>query len=117
MENVNPLKTTPNQAIIATGIPSSSPDRTCLVISIFLRDQASIGLTSSLQDPSPYGDLTTQSCNSFHLGKDRKTLQRYLDVPTKSWRISIRSMDSFQGLTPKSPSLWHRSLASNPNFL
>ncbi|GKC36459.1 MAK10-like protein [Tanacetum coccineum] len=49
--------------------------------------------------------------------KNRKTPQRYLDVPTTSWRISIRSMDSFQGLTPKSPSSWHRSLASNPNFL
>ncbi|GJS65587.1 hypothetical protein Tco_0680151 [Tanacetum coccineum] len=43
--------------------------------------------------------------------KDRKTLQRYPDVPTTSWRISIRSMDSFQGLTPKSPSSWHRPLA------
>ncbi|GKA35318.1 hypothetical protein Tco_0721809 [Tanacetum coccineum] len=32
------------------------------------------------------------------------TLQRYPDVPTTSWRISIRSMDSFQGLTSKSPS-------------
>ncbi|GKF27383.1 hypothetical protein Tco_0083277, partial [Tanacetum coccineum] len=28
-----------------------------------------------------------------------------------SWRISIKSMDSFQGLTPKSPSSWHRPLA------
>ncbi|GJW97115.1 hypothetical protein Tco_0178923 [Tanacetum coccineum] len=42
----------------------------------------------------------------------RKTPQRYPDVPTTSWRISIRSMDSFQGLTPKSPSSWHRPLAS-----
>ncbi|GKB91780.1 hypothetical protein Tco_0964052 [Tanacetum coccineum] len=33
--------------------------------------------------------------------------------PTTSWRISIRSMDSFQGLTPKSPSSWHRPLAPN----
>ncbi|GKF08197.1 hypothetical protein Tco_0042421 [Tanacetum coccineum] len=38
---------------------------------------------------------------------DRKTPQRYPDVPTTSWRISSRSMDSFQGLTMKSPSLWH----------
>ncbi|GKC45474.1 hypothetical protein Tco_1063196 [Tanacetum coccineum] len=43
--------------------------------------------------------------------KDRKTSQRYPDVSTTSWRISIRSMDSFQGLTPKSPSSWHRPLA------
>ncbi|GJQ94933.1 zinc finger, CCHC-type containing protein [Tanacetum coccineum] len=27
-----------------------------------------------------------------------------------------RSMDSFQGLTTKSPSSWHRSLASDLNF-
>ncbi|GKD31476.1 hypothetical protein Tco_1242254 [Tanacetum coccineum] len=50
-------------------------------------------------------------CSILSIGKERKTLQRYLDVPTTSWRISIRSMDSFQGLTPKSPSSWHRSLA------
>ncbi|GKB91696.1 hypothetical protein Tco_0963968, partial [Tanacetum coccineum] len=35
--------------------------------------------------------------------KDRKTPQRYLDVPTTSRRISLRSMDSFQGLTKKVP--------------
>nr|GEU87386.1 hypothetical protein [Tanacetum cinerariifolium] len=33
--------------------------------------------------------------------KDCKTLQGYPDVPTTSKRISLRSMDSFQGLTPK----------------
>ncbi|GJX92409.1 hypothetical protein Tco_0345735 [Tanacetum coccineum] len=48
---------------------------------------------------------------------DCKTSQRYPDVLTTSWRISIRSMDSFQGLTPKSPSSWHRSLAPSPNLL
>ncbi|GJS57942.1 hypothetical protein Tco_0652726 [Tanacetum coccineum] len=53
--------------------------------------------------PIPYSILST--------GKDRKTLQRYPDVPTTSWRIFIRSMDSFQGLTPKSPSTWNRPLA------
>ncbi|GJS36255.1 hypothetical protein Tco_0534637 [Tanacetum coccineum] len=51
-------------------------------------------------------------CLILSTGKDRKTLQRYPDVPTTPWRIFIRSMDSFQGLTPKSPSLWHRPLAS-----
>ncbi|GJU97359.1 hypothetical protein Tco_1326630 [Tanacetum coccineum] len=30
--------------------------------------------------------------------------------------ISVRSIDSFQGLTPKSPSTWHRSLAPSPIF-
>ncbi|GKE72205.1 hypothetical protein Tco_1534246 [Tanacetum coccineum] len=49
-------------------------------------------------------------------GKDRKTPQRYPHVPTTSWRIFIRSMDSFQGLTPKSPSSWHRPLAPIPDF-
>ncbi|GJS94250.1 hypothetical protein Tco_0801218 [Tanacetum coccineum] len=38
---------------------------------------------------------------------DCKTSQRYPDVPTTSWKISLRSMDSFQGLTTKSPSSWH----------
>ncbi|GJS38840.1 hypothetical protein Tco_0563883 [Tanacetum coccineum] len=42
--------------------------------------------------------------------KDRKTPQRYPGVPTTSWRISIRFMDSFQVLTPKIPSSWHRCL-------
>ncbi|GKC53696.1 MAK10-like protein [Tanacetum coccineum] len=43
-------------------------------------------------------------CSILSTGKDRITLQRYPDVPTTSWRISIRSIDSFQGLTLKSPS-------------
>ncbi|GJT62961.1 hypothetical protein Tco_1006494 [Tanacetum coccineum] len=47
---------------------------------------------------------------------DRKSSQRYPNVSTTSWRIFIRSMDSFQGLTPKSPSSWHRSLAPSLNF-
>ncbi|GJV46488.1 MAK10-like protein [Tanacetum coccineum] len=33
-------------------------------------------------------------CSILSTGKDRKTPQRYPDVPTTSWRISIRSMDS-----------------------
>nr|GEV49302.1 hypothetical protein [Tanacetum cinerariifolium] len=33
--------------------------------------------------------------------KDRKTPQRHPDVPTTSWRISIRSINSLQGLTPE----------------
>nr|GEU86619.1 hypothetical protein [Tanacetum cinerariifolium] len=43
--------------------------------------------------PMPYLILSIE--------KDCKTPQRYLDVPTTSWRISIRSMYSVQGLTPK----------------
>ncbi|GJS26188.1 hypothetical protein Tco_0486808 [Tanacetum coccineum] len=56
-------------------------------------------------------------CSILSIGKDHKTPQRYPNVPITSWRISIRSMDSFQGLALKSPSSWHRSLASNSNFL
>ncbi|GJT19261.1 hypothetical protein Tco_0877967 [Tanacetum coccineum] len=41
-------------------------------------------------------------CSILFTGKDRKTPQRYPDVPTTSWRIFIRRMDSFQALTPKS---------------
>ncbi|GKE82103.1 hypothetical protein Tco_1552103 [Tanacetum coccineum] len=52
------------------------------------------------------------ACSILSIGKDHKTLQRYPDVPTTSWRIVIRRMDSFQGLTLKSPSSWHRPLAS-----
>ncbi|GJV33474.1 hypothetical protein Tco_1393874 [Tanacetum coccineum] len=50
-------------------------------------------------------------CSILSTGKDHKTPLRYPDVPTTSWRIFIRSMDSFQGLTSKSPSSWHRPLA------
>ncbi|GJT02915.1 hypothetical protein Tco_0824084 [Tanacetum coccineum] len=50
-------------------------------------------------------------CLILSTAKDRKTPQRYPDVPTTSWRIFIRSMDSFQGLTPKTPSSWHRPSA------
>ncbi|GKB76650.1 hypothetical protein Tco_0943545, partial [Tanacetum coccineum] len=32
-------------------------------------------------------------CLILSIGKDRKTPKRYPDVPTTSWRISIRSMD------------------------
>ncbi|GJS02897.1 hypothetical protein Tco_0319405 [Tanacetum coccineum] len=58
----------------------------------------------NVQDPSPHGRiLLPDSLPILSTGKDRKTPQRYPNVPTTSWRISIRSMDSFQGLTPKSP--------------
>ncbi|GJZ36077.1 MAK10-like protein [Tanacetum coccineum] len=65
-----------------------------------------------VHDPSPHGRilLLVSLLNSF-IGKDRTTSQQYPDVPTTSRRISFRSMDSFQGLTLKSPSSWHRSLA------
>ncbi|GKD06200.1 hypothetical protein Tco_1181174 [Tanacetum coccineum] len=56
-------------------------------------------------------------CSILFTGKDYKTPQRYPNVPTTSRRISIRSIDSFQGLTPKSPSSWHRPLAPSPNLL
>nr|GEV23412.1 MAK10-like protein [Tanacetum cinerariifolium] len=53
------------------------------------------------------GSYYSFPCSILSTGKDRKTSQRYLDVPTTSGRITLRSMDPFQGLTPKSPSLWH----------
>ncbi|GJW87216.1 MAK10-like protein [Tanacetum coccineum] len=55
-------------------------------------------------------------CSILSTGKDRKTPQQYPDVPTTSWIISIRSMDLFQGHTPKSPSSWHQPLAPSPIF-
>ncbi|GKE49818.1 hypothetical protein Tco_1481076 [Tanacetum coccineum] len=57
------------------------------------------------------GSYYSFSCLILSTGKDYKTPQRYLDVPITSRRISLRSMYSFQGFTPKSPSSWHRSLA------
>ncbi|GJZ39547.1 hypothetical protein Tco_0586110, partial [Tanacetum coccineum] len=50
-------------------------------------------------------------CLILSTRKDRKNPQRYPDVPTTSRRISLKSMDSFQRLTTKNPSLWHRPLA------
>ncbi|GJS16571.1 hypothetical protein Tco_0411043 [Tanacetum coccineum] len=52
------------------------------------------------------GSYYSFSCLILSTGKDCETSQLYPDVPTTSWRISLRSMDSFQGLTPKSPSSW-----------
>nr|GEV87271.1 ribonuclease H-like domain-containing protein [Tanacetum cinerariifolium] len=62
------------------------------------------------------GSYYSFPCSIISTRKDCKTPQRYPDVPTTSRRIFLRSMDSFQGLTPKSPSLWNRSLASNSIF-
>ncbi|GKC36301.1 hypothetical protein Tco_1048685 [Tanacetum coccineum] len=59
------------------------------------------------------GSYYSFPCSILSTGKDRKTPQRYPYVPTTSRRISHRSMDSFQGLTPKIPSSWHRPLAPN----
>ncbi|GKC76379.1 hypothetical protein Tco_1127153 [Tanacetum coccineum] len=56
-----------------------------------------IGLENvSKQDPSQQGRICNLlvPCSILSTGKDRKTPQRYLDVPTTSWRIFIRSMDS-----------------------
>ncbi|GKB17547.1 zinc finger, CCHC-type containing protein [Tanacetum coccineum] len=55
------------------------------------------------------GSYYSFPCSILSTGKDRQTPQPYPDVPTTSRRISLRSMDSFQGLTPKNPSSWHRS--------
>ncbi|GJY92878.1 hypothetical protein Tco_0508660 [Tanacetum coccineum] len=52
----------------------------------------------------------------FHL-EGRQNMQSIPYGSNTTRRISLRSMDSFQGLTPKSPSSWHRSLAPSPNIL
>ncbi|GJY91531.1 hypothetical protein Tco_0506727 [Tanacetum coccineum] len=57
------------------------------------------------------GSYYSFPCTILSTEKDCKTLQRYPDVPTTSKTIYLRSKDSFQGLTPKSPSSWHRPLA------
>ncbi|GJY34394.1 hypothetical protein Tco_0418863 [Tanacetum coccineum] len=48
--------------------------------------------------------LRDQASNWLERLPDCKTSQRYPDVPTTSWRISLKSMDSFQGLALKIPS-------------
>ncbi|GJT06561.1 hypothetical protein Tco_0841023 [Tanacetum coccineum] len=70
------------------------------------------GLNVFQQDPSPHKRilLFISLLNSFHQ-EGLQNSQRYPDVQTTSRRISLGSMDSFQGLTLKSPSSWHRSLA------
>ncbi|GJQ89440.1 hypothetical protein Tco_0000579 [Tanacetum coccineum] len=54
-------------------------------------------------------------CSYLSTGKDRRTPQRYPNVPTTSWRIFIRTMDSFQGLTIKSPSSCGRVRKLSPD--
>nr|GEX08699.1 hypothetical protein [Tanacetum cinerariifolium] len=65
---------------------------------------------------TPSGSYYSFPCSILSTEKDRKTSQRYPDVPTTSRRISLRRMDSFQGLTPKSLSSWNRPLAPSPNL-
>nr|GEX04560.1 hypothetical protein [Tanacetum cinerariifolium] len=73
-----------------------------------------IGLNVFQLDPSPHGRiLLLIPCSIFSTRKDHRNSQRYPDVPTTSWRIFIRSMNSLQGLTPESPSAWHRSTPMN----
>ncbi|GKA92158.1 hypothetical protein Tco_0814083 [Tanacetum coccineum] len=47
------------------------------------------------------GSYYSFPCSILSTRKDCKTPQRYPDDPTTSTRVSIRSMDSFQGLTTK----------------
>nr|GFD09022.1 MAK10-like protein [Tanacetum cinerariifolium] len=63
------------------------------------------------------GSYYSFPCSILSTRKDHKIPQQYPDVPTTSRRISFKRMDSFQGLTPKSPSSWYRSLAPSPNLL
>ncbi|GJX41373.1 MAK10-like protein [Tanacetum coccineum] len=87
-------------------------ERACVYFNFPFAIKLAIGLNAFQQDPSPHGgSYYLIPCSLLSTGKDRKTLQRYPDVPTTSRRIFIRSMDLFQGLTLKSLSSWHRSLA------
>ncbi|GJU85420.1 hypothetical protein Tco_1292966 [Tanacetum coccineum] len=79
-------------------------------------DENAIRTLGDYSKPSHEGYRNTIELPAWNT-LDRKTPQRYPDVLTTSWRISIRSMDSFQRLTPKIPSSWHRPLAPSPNFL
>ncbi|GKB37618.1 hypothetical protein Tco_0882560, partial [Tanacetum coccineum] len=73
-------------------------------------DENAIRTLGDYSKPSHEGYRNTIELPAWNT-LDRKTPQRYPDVLTTSWRISIRSMDSFQRLTPKIPSSWHRPLA------
>nr|GEU46511.1 MAK10-like protein [Tanacetum cinerariifolium] len=46
----------------------------------------------------------------------RNTIELHEGNNMVPFRSDTICMDSFQGLTPKSPSSWHRSLAPSPNF-
>ncbi|GKC53779.1 hypothetical protein Tco_1076524 [Tanacetum coccineum] len=106
MGDENPIRTYGElRRPIATGligIPSRFPEWKQRVP---LRRHPSVGAKPDAHSTD------TIPCSILSTGNDCKTPQQYPDVPTTSWRISILSMNSFQGLTPKSPSSWHRSLA------
>lgn len=76
------------------------------------------GLSIYPRDPSPLGMISplVSLLNFSHWGEPL-SLEMTSWCPTTSRWNSLWSMDSFQGLTPKSPSSWHRSLAPSPNFL
>ncbi|GJT78703.1 zinc finger, CCHC-type containing protein [Tanacetum coccineum] len=62
-------------------------------------------------------DLTTRFLAQFFLPGRTAKLRNDILMFQQHHGISIRSMDSFQGLTTKIPSSWHRPLAPSPNFL
>ncbi|GKE64178.1 hypothetical protein Tco_1518339 [Tanacetum coccineum] len=63
------------------------------------------------QDPRHMGGFYYSfPCSILSTGKDCKTPQQYPDVLITSRRISLRSMDSFQGLTTKSGKLRDRNI-------
>ncbi|GJZ61647.1 zinc finger, CCHC-type containing protein [Tanacetum coccineum] len=87
-------------------IDGENGERTRLRLFQFsLRDQASNWL-----ECLPAGSITTWEdlTTRFHalFFPPGRTTKLRNDIPTTSWRISIISMDSFQGLTLKSPSSW-----------
>ncbi|GKA69552.1 hypothetical protein Tco_0775616 [Tanacetum coccineum] len=67
------------------------------------------------EDPNQHLKDFLKLVDLLELDGENRERTRLL-VPTTSWRIFIRSMDSFQGLALKIPSSWHRPLAPSPNF-
>ncbi|GJU81236.1 MAK10-like protein [Tanacetum coccineum] len=80
-----------------------------------LRDQASNWLERlPAGSITTWEDLTTRFlAQLFPPGRTAKLRN---DILMFQQHHGESLMDSFQGLTPKSPSSWHRSLAPSPNF-
>ncbi|GJU59960.1 zinc finger, CCHC-type containing protein [Tanacetum coccineum] len=94
-------------------------ERTRLCLFQFtLRNQASNWLERLPSGSiTTWEDLTTRFLAQFFPPGRTAKLRNDILMFQQHQGESLRSMDSFQGLTPKSPSSWHRSLAPSPNLL
>ncbi|GJZ01921.1 hypothetical protein Tco_0519882 [Tanacetum coccineum] len=107
------LEITPNLATRATEIPLSSPYGTIW----YLFDPTPFGWCKTDAHSMNFGlrsEIQNQNLKDFlklvdSLDLDCKTPQRYPDVPTTSWRISLKAWTRFKGsLTPKKSSSWNQ---------